>query len=482
MTGKMPLATTVFFATLLLTFAIAIFARFRAKGTGSDEDLAGRNLNKWLIGLSAGTTGNSGFIVTGAVGLGYAGGIHWLFLPLSWLLGDLVFWSLFPDKLNRLARTAQATTLSEMLTFGLRGPSVRLIAITVSILLAVFLTTYTAAQWLAGEKFLSGVFDLSPTACLVAFGATIVLYSSIGGFRGSVYVDTLQAIIRIGGTLLAIGAVGWYAVADSSTFLKNVSAAGPDFLNPFPSGGWVAAVGFIAGYACAAVGFGLGQPQIVSRYMAGSSPEETKAARWIYIGFLQFTWLAMTVFGIALRGVMPGIGDPETGLSVFFQRNIGAIATGIIFADVFATIASTSNGLLVAIAQTIRRDLLGGLFGVRQFSWVAMTSLTLVIGVVSILLSFSLPGNVFSIAIDALSKIGAGLAGPVMIKAFGWRHSSISLLAAVLAGIAAGFAWSSLGYSSTFNEAGVGMAASLIVNLLLSWVGRPQASAAAGDL
>ena len=462
-----PTAVAVFFGTLLLTFGTAVYARIRSREQGAEEELAGRTLNRWLIGLSAGTTGNSGFIVTGAVGLGYAGGVHWLLLPLSWLLGDLAFWTVFPDKLNQLARKAQAATLSEILTFELEGPTAKLITVTVALLLAVFLTAYTAAQWLAGEKFLSGVFNLSKTAALLTFGSTIVLYSSIGGFRGSVYVDTLQAFIRIGGTLIAICAVGWFAASDSPTFLQNIAAAGPGFLNPFPSGGLATTIGFIGGYACAAIGFGLGQPQIVSRYMAGSSPEETKAARWIYIGFLQFTWLAMTTFGILLRGVMPGVADPETGLSVFFQRDINAIATGVIFADVFATIASTSNGLLVAIAQTLRRDLLGSVLGARTFSFAAMTVMTLAIGVATIALSFVLPGNVFTIAIGAVSKIGAGLAGPVMIKVFGWRHSSLSLLLAILSGISVAAVWGARGHGSLFNEAGIGIVTSLMINFLI---------------
>ncbi len=61
----------------------------------------------------------------------------------------------------------------------------------------------------------------------------------------------------------------------------------------------------------------------------------------------------MTVFGMALRGVMPAIADPETGLSLFHRSNTGPLITGIIAADVFATIAATSNSLLVALAQTV---------------------------------------------------------------------------------------------------------------------------------
>jgi sodium/proline symporter len=458
-----PVAIAVFFATLLLTFAVAIYARLKSAG-GSEEDLAGRSLNKWLVGLSAGTTGNSGFIVTAAVGLGYAGGAQWLLLPLGWLIGDLVYWAYFPDKVNKLAREANATTLSELLTFDLTGKAARAIAILVALILVVFLSIYTASQWLAGQKFLGGVFEMTHGMSLLIFGLMIVAYSAIGGFRGSVYVDLLQAIIRIGGTILALWAVVVAAMALGPVFTANIAAAGPDFLNLFAGKGILAGTAFALGFAGASLGFGLGQPQIVSRYMAGESPEETKAARWIYIGFLQFTWISMTVFGMILRGVQPDITDPETGLSHFFVTSVGAVATGIIFADVFATIAGTSNGLLVAISQTIRRDL----FGWKDFSQITATVVTLLLGLITVAISFVLPGSVYSLAVGAVSMIGAALAGAVIIKLLRLAHTPTTLLASIISGMAAAGLWHHTGLSSHFNETIIGMITSITVNYLLT--------------
>jgi len=464
----LSLSVVVFFVALALTFAVALLGRIQSRKDGKDEDLAGRRLNRWLVGLSAGATGNSGFIVTGAVGLGYVGGAQWLMLPIAWLLGDLVYWSFVPSRLNRAAREANATTLSELLAHNLNGKWAAAISVLVAILLVAFLSAYTAAQWLAGRKFLSAVFDFTDLSALLFFSATIVIYSALGGFRGSVYADTFQAIVRIVGTTIAIGVIVMFAMTDTPTFRANISDAGADFLNLFPNGMTLATFGFIGGYAFAAIGFGLGQPQIVTRYFAGSSPEETIAARWIYIGFLQTTWIAMTLFGILLRGVMPDIDDPETGFSLFFQENVPAIITGVIFADVYATIASTSNSLLVAISQTFQRDILS-IFRGRQ-AHVGRTPFftVLFIGIGTIVLSMVLPGNVFTIAIGAVSKIGAGIAGPVLIKILGWRHNSFSLFASVVAGISAAFVWQYAGASSTFNEAGIGIIASVVVNWLLS--------------
>src|SRR5436190_24356473 len=115
------IAESVFVITIAATFCAAWMAR---KHTISSGDWP--RLNRWLVGLSAATTANSGFIVTGAVGLGYAYGMQWMFLPLSWLIGDLVFWHLFPARINAYGRASGATTVSEVITHGLEGRGARL--------------------------------------------------------------------------------------------------------------------------------------------------------------------------------------------------------------------------------------------------------------------------------------------------------------------------------------------------------------------
>jgi sodium/proline symporter len=457
----MGLAAVIFLATLAATFFAAFLARRHAGGT-ADHGLAQRSLNRWLVGLSAGTTANSGFIVTGAVGLGYAYGMQWMLLPLSWLLGDLVFWHLFPARINAYGRASGATTVSEVITHGLEGRGARLVAIITALMIIVCLIGYTAAQWLAGQKFLSGAFRLPEAVALALFGATIIAYSAIGGFRGSVYTDALQALIRIGGTVLALVVVVQFALSDVETFHRNIEAAGPDFLKPFPSD-LIASIGFVLGFAMAAIGFGLGQPQIVSRYLAGASPAETGAARWVYIGFLQFTWLAMTAFGIVLRGVMPGLADPEMGLSVFFQEKVNAFATGIIAADIFATIASTTNGLLIAMSQAVVYDLLGAARKRLMFGTV-----TVVMGIVSIAASYATQGTVLSLALGSVALLGAALAPAVMVKVLGWRHTVISLASAIVVGAAAAIGWKMAGAGAIVNEAGIGMLAGLATNCVLS--------------
>lgn len=462
--GDAHLAAGVFAATLTATFAFAWLGRRHTLKTAETQGLSDQRLNRWLIGLSAGAAANSGFVVTGAVGLGYSFGVQWLLLPFGWLLGDILFWSLFPSRLNALGRRLRATTISDLLCRGLEGRAAAVLGLACAFVVLVCLGGYVAAQWLAGQKFLAGAVPIPPLGALGLFSLMIVGYTAIGGFRGSVYVDSLQAVIRILGTALALVAVFWVASREPA-FHANLAAAGDAFLRFAPTTGALGVVGILIGFGAAALGFGLGQPHLVSRYLAGADPAETRAAWWIYILFVQFTWASMTVFGVVLRGVMPGLADPEAGLSAFFGSRLGGLATGLILADVFATIAATSNSLLVAMSQVVVHDVLPR---VRPHARLSEAAGCILMGALTMGLSLLLDSSVMGLALSSVSMMAAGVSPAVMTRVMGWPHDARSLLAGMLAGLGAAIAWKVAGYDGAINQAAPGIVAGLLVNRMLA--------------
>src|SRR5205085_4335420 len=93
--------------------------------------------------------------------LGYAYGLQWLMLPLSWLLGDAIFWWLFPQRINALGLKTRATTLSDLLVADLPKKQNRILRRLIGLVIVLCLAGYVSAQWIAGEKFLAGAFDFS---------------------------------------------------------------------------------------------------------------------------------------------------------------------------------------------------------------------------------------------------------------------------------------------------------------------------------
>jgi Na+/proline symporter len=463
-------SVVVFGIALLATFVVAYLGRRDSKRVASAA-MAEHRLNRWLVGLSAGATANSGFVVTGAVGLGYSFGAQWLLLPLSWLIGDLLFWLLFPNRINATGRAINATTMTDLIVDGMKPRQQASLKRTIGVLVLLCLGGYVSAQWLAGQKFLQGAFGIGSGLSLLVFASLIVIYTAIGGFRGSVYADTLQAVVRLIGTAIALTVVIIIASRTSDVFWRNIEAAGPGFLDVFPRGSLSASLPVVFGFAAASLGFGLGQPQLVTRYLAGATPQETRSAWWIYNGFVQFTWIAMTVFGIALRGVMPAITDPEMGLSLFHRSYTGPLITGIIAADIFATIAATSNSLLVALAQTVSRDLFGRIHDHRRNAE-ELWPLIALLGATTMIVSLHLHNTVVDLALASVSMMGAGLAPAMLIRLLNWRRTDMSLIVVVVVGTGTAVVWRYLGLSPIMNEAAPGMILAISANFIVSRLSR----------
>jgi sodium/proline symporter len=277
----------------------------------------------------------------------------------------------------------------------------------------------------------------------------------------------MQAVVRVIGTAIAITVVSVVASRAPSVFWRNIEAAGPHFLDIFPKNSLMAALPVILGFAAASLGFGLGQPQMVTRYLAGATPQETQSAWWIYNSFVQSTWIAMTVFGIVLRGVMPGIADPEMGLSLFHRANTGPLITGIISADIFATIAATSNSLLVAMAQTVSRDLFRRTQDKRRDAQ-ELWPLVAVLGIATMLVSLNLHSTVVDLALSSVSLMGAGLAPAMLIRVLNWHRTDLSVIVAVVVGTCTAILWRGLGLSGVMNEAAPGIILALSANFVIA--------------
>jgi Na+/proline symporter len=451
------IASTVFSIVLIATFLAAWFGKIHSRKLASSA-LPNQRLSKWLVGLSAGATANSGFVVSGAVGLGFSFGAQWLMLPVAWLIGDIVFWTLFPHRINARGREVSAVTMTDVLVGDLPRRSALTIKVIVGTIVLICLGGYVAAQFLAGEKFMSGAFALDGSVALLVFAILIIGYTSLGDFRGSIYADSLQALIRVIGTAVALAIIIHAVLSDPSGSNANWAAAGPSFFDPFPQATIWGSLGFVAGFAAAALGFGLGQPQIVTRYLAGASPSETRAAWWIYLAFVHGTWISMTAFGMLLRGVMPEISDPEAGFGIFFRSQTGPVLTGLISADIFATIAATTNSLLVVMAQTFRFDLIGRQ---EQAGRTRLWPFTLMIGLITMLLSLTLDSSVFSLAIASVSLLGAAIAPTMAVRLFGYKLAGTTMAVSIVAGFGAALAWKFFGYDAVLNEALPGMIAGL---------------------
>ena len=275
------LVVLFFLGTLIL---IGLYAKKTADYSASGYLLGGRQLKSFTLGISAAATGNSGFIMLGAVGLGYQFGISFIALPLAWLIGDLVFWKYFPHKMNKASRLKNVSTVPSLLSISATSYQ-RGISLFSSLIMLLALGIYTASQFSAITKASSFV-GFDNAELVIAFTVFIVLvYTTPGGFKSSVLTDLFQALFMFLVPTVVLVDVFMTNGGVVSTF-SNLLDTNPSHLNivGFPlQPAFLSILAFFAGWVCASLGFGLSQPQVISRYFSGNSELETKKAKWVYI-------------------------------------------------------------------------------------------------------------------------------------------------------------------------------------------------------
>lgn len=436
---------------VLLMFVAGNISNWRKKQHSSEDYLmAGRSHGKFVIALSGAASAVTGFIMIGAVGAGYSMGLIALLMPLGWFFGDLVFWTLFPDRINRRSRDSTCSTIPEFVSYfatGERSSSIRKLLACISI---VFVGLFATGQFLAAGKAVNAVFDLSLVPAVFLTTLFIAACSAKGGLESSIPTQFVQALIMLV-TTLGMFVLSLVISGGPGSLINELNSIDPNLLTLNAGEGILVPSGIFLGMAGAAFAYNMGTPQLLVRIMATKSPEEAAKSRWIYIGFMQTTWIAMTLFGVMMNVLLPDIADPEKALPVFAREFAHPIVAGAIMAGIFASIASTLDGQLLVISSSLGVDLSPGFYR-RMTAKIGVKYqmiVTLIVSLAIALWAIGLGANtsVFWLIAASASALGATLGMAFFISLMRWETSIGALFAGIIVALITIAMWKYLEWS-----------------------------------
>ncbi|MCI5066407.1 hypothetical protein MRY87_11845 [bacterium] len=442
---------------ILFLFVGAIASRFNTSSE-SDYLLGGKTYNKWMVGLSMGASGNSGFILVASVGLGYTQGLAAFMYVGGFFVGEYLFWTLIAGKVSRRNEFYQSDSVSELLSRLRGGGYSLLLRSSTAILTVVFVGVYLVAQLVASAKILDSLFGISISTGVLVTTVLILGYCTTGGLRASIWTDMVQAalivLLTVTVTILALGEVGY-----PMDVWAQLRAVDPSLLSASPYDGWGKTIAYFIGCVFLGFGFCLSQPHLIVRLMAGRNQGEVEGAKWVYFSFLYLTWGAMTLFGVLIRLAYPEIEDPEQGLPVFVSDHFPPLLIGVALAGMFSTIASTADSQLLACSSALSRDLiprvgekLTRLFG----TWWLYTA-TLGVGIVAMVVAQAEVASVFDLAIFASATLSATIGMAMLVRVSSLPYIPHRLFLCMAGGLAAALLWRYFGYHHVMSDAAPGL-------------------------
>jgi sodium/proline symporter len=434
-----------------LLAAFAAWGR-RETRTLSGFYLAGKKLPFWVVAFSTNATGESGWLLLGLTGMGYAVGAQAYWVVVGEIVGIALSWGLISRRLKRLSDDHDSITVPDVLAskFEDKGHLIRAIAV---VIILTMVTTYMTAQMVASGKALSTFMGMEYGTGVAVGGAIIIAYTFIGGYKAVSYTDVLQGVLMLIG-LIIVPAAAIYAGDGWSSIVSNLNAQDPNFTNMFVLteggiGGWVAAISFMA------IGLPfLGVPQLLVRYMSARDDNELKKARIVSVlVLLVFTFGAVTA-GIAGRALFPGLEDQETIFPTIANQLFPPVIAGVLMVIVLSAIMSTADSLLLLASSAVVRDTMQKIVGSTKSDHqlaVYGKIVTVLVGILAIALAIPEAKFIFWFVLFAWSGLGAAF-GPVVICLLYYKKvTREGVIAGMLGGFLTSVVWVLAFKEQTYN-------------------------------
>lgn len=300
------------------------------KGTLSATDflIGGRKTHPYVMAMSYGST----FISTSAI-VGFGGAAAVFGMGLLWLTvlnifaGIFLAFVVFGARTRSMGLRLDAHTFPEFL--GRRFQS-RAIQGGAGAIVFLFMPLYASAVLIGAAKYFAQQLGISYEVSLLIFSSIIALYVMMGGIKGVMYTDALQATIMLLGMaallILTYHLLGGVTAAHKE--LTGLVSMVPEKLAKGGHLGWTSMPKFgspiwwtLVSTIVMGVGIGvLAQPQLAVRYMTVKSTRELDRA--VPIG---------GVFILMMTGVAFVVGAVT---NVYFVRTTGKIAIAAAGGDV----------------------------------------------------------------------------------------------------------------------------------------------------
>ncbi|CAM5711258.1 cation acetate symporter [Streptomyces purpurascens] len=193
-----PLIITLFALFVLATLGITVWAGRQTKDA-ADFYAGGRQFSAFQNGLAV-----SGDYMSAASFLGIAGAIALFgYDGFLYSIGFLVAWLVALLLVAEPLRNSGRYTMGDVLAYRMRQRPVRTAAGTSTIVVSIF---YLLAQMAGAGVLVSLLLGITSDAgkiLIVALvGLLMVVYVSIGGMKGTTWVQMVKAVLLIGGTIL----------------------------------------------------------------------------------------------------------------------------------------------------------------------------------------------------------------------------------------------------------------------------------------
>jgi cation/acetate symporter len=440
MTGNQTLTVSLFLVVVAVTLYITWWAG-RQNKTAADYYAAGRSFSGVQNGLAISGDYMSAASFLGISGLialnGYDGFLYSIGFLVAWLVALLL--------VAELLRNSGRFTMADQLAYRMRQAPVRTAAATSTVVVSIF---YLLAQMVGAGTIVGFLLGAKSGALkagvIVLVGALMIIYVTVGGMRGTTWVQIVKAVLLMSGTILVTFLVLLKFNFNISQLLGAAaenSGQGEKFLQPGLLYGTslTGEIDFIS-LALALVLGTAGLPHILIRFYTVPTAKAARTSVMWAIGLIGAFYLMTLALGFGAAALLPT--GPESDIdksdgnlaSPLVAQAVGggpdsvggAVLLALIAAVAFATILAVVAGLTLASASSFAHDMYAHVFkrgNVTEKSEVnAARIAAVVIGAIAILLAILAQRLNIAFLVALAFAVAASANLPALLYNLFWRR------------------------------------------------------------
>lgn len=353
--GLMPVFLFMI-AMLIVSFVLRKMADRKTEGGFLKEYFAGsRSLGGFVLAMTTVATYSSVSSFVGGPGQAWNIGFGWIYMSVVQVTALILVLGILGKKMAMVSRKIDAVTVIDVIRHRYQSDALATIS---AVIIVLFFSATMVAQFVGGAKLFEAVTGYSYVTGLVVFGLVVVIYTTVGGFRGVAITDAICAVAMLIGMFLLLAGIlktgGGYA-----SIMEHIASVKPEMLEPF-SGGNMPMSLYISQWMLVGI-FTIGLPQSVVRCL---TYKDTKSLhRAIIIGTIVIGAMniGMNFIGVLSQGVLTEDlaaygGSVDNIIPIAITRCLPPLLAGITIIGPIAASISTISSLLLTATSSIVKD------------------------------------------------------------------------------------------------------------------------------
>ena len=466
---------------LLVALAASIVVRRRADAAGggiiNSYFIGNRALGGFVLAMTTIATYGSVSSFVGGPGQAWQIGFGWVYMAVVQVTALVLLYGIFGKKMALISRKLDAVTVVDVIRARYGSNALANLS---ALVIVLFFAATMVAQFVGGAKLFEAVTGYSYLVGLALFGVAVILFTTIGGFRGVAVTDALCGIMMLVGIVVLAGGI-LTAGGGYEAIMTSIKETSPEMLEPFAGGAMPPSLYFTQWLLVGVFTFVL--PQSVVRTMGYKDVKSLhRAMIWgtVIIGAMMIgvTSLGVLTAGVLTEDLAAYGGSVDNIIPTVITASLPPALAGIAIIGPGAASISTVSSLLISSSSAIIKDVYlhwcddrGHMPSQRSVA-LSSQAVTLAVGLLVFVLSIVPPDVIWKINMFAFGGLETAFCWVFVMGLF-WKKAHVwGALASMVGGVAAYCITMAMGFKLfDLHQIVIGASLSLVLMLVFSWLG-----------